>query len=327
MGEAAGAGLLELPREDVLDWFRQRVRPEADPFLPWILLATDVASEGLDLPLLARVVHYDLPWTAVRLEQRSGRAFRLGSRRPAVEIVQLLPPRAIERRLGQERIVARKARLPARLGLAPDDRGEAAWRVRASLAAHWWEMAARPGVSRITGAIPGTVAGFRIVLSSGVEHAVVLSRAESGFEGDLGKTDRLLAQALDARESAAPSAGRIRTILRALAGPARAALQRANGQELAAVPSGPARALARRVIQLARSAANARDAERLAVLGAGLRFLRRGHTAGEARMLAGWTSLASAELLGAFRGLPEEARIEVARVELIGVLIVEQPGR
>ena len=36
------------------------------------LLVTDVAAEGLDLQRAARVVHYDLPWTPMRLEQREG---------------------------------------------------------------------------------------------------------------------------------------------------------------------------------------------------------------------------------------------------------------
>ncbi|MBI3746094.1 MAG: hypothetical protein HY264_06140 [Chloroflexi bacterium] len=42
------------------------------------LLASDVAAEGLNLQRAGRIVHYDLPWTAVRLEQRDGRALRQG---------------------------------------------------------------------------------------------------------------------------------------------------------------------------------------------------------------------------------------------------------
>lgn len=47
------------------------------------LLATDVASQGLNLQHRARwVVHFDLPWTPMRLEQRAGRVDRIGQSRP-----------------------------------------------------------------------------------------------------------------------------------------------------------------------------------------------------------------------------------------------------
>jgi superfamily II DNA or RNA helicase len=46
------------------------------------LLATDVASQGLNLQHRARwVVHFDLPWTPMRLEQRIGRVDRIGQTR------------------------------------------------------------------------------------------------------------------------------------------------------------------------------------------------------------------------------------------------------
>ncbi|MEO6222094.1 MAG: DEAD/DEAH box helicase [Vicinamibacterales bacterium] len=46
------------------------------------LLATDVASQGLNLQHRARwVVHFDLPWTPMRLEQRVGRVDRIGQTR------------------------------------------------------------------------------------------------------------------------------------------------------------------------------------------------------------------------------------------------------
>jgi superfamily II DNA or RNA helicase len=48
-----------------------------------VLLATDVASQGLNLQHRARwVVHFDLPWTPMRLEQRVGRVDRIGQTRP-----------------------------------------------------------------------------------------------------------------------------------------------------------------------------------------------------------------------------------------------------
>ena len=54
-----------------------------------VLLATDVASQGLNLHQCARwVIHVDLPWNPIRLEQRAGRVDRLGQTRD-VHVTQL----------------------------------------------------------------------------------------------------------------------------------------------------------------------------------------------------------------------------------------------
>ncbi|MEN3339196.1 MAG: hypothetical protein V7647_2872 [Acidobacteriota bacterium] len=58
-----------------------------------LLLATDAASEGLNLhhgqghPGCRAVIHYELPWSPARLEQRTGRVDRLGQRRRVHEIL------------------------------------------------------------------------------------------------------------------------------------------------------------------------------------------------------------------------------------------------
>ena len=59
-----------------------------------LLLATDAASEGLNLHLGGRgqpgcrvVLHYELPWSPARLEQRTGRVDRIGQRRRVHEIL------------------------------------------------------------------------------------------------------------------------------------------------------------------------------------------------------------------------------------------------
>ena len=84
----AMAGALAGPRRVAvlhggLDGFEQRRalaafhNGEAD-----VLFATDVASQGLNLQHRARwVVHFDLPWTPMRLEQRVGRVDRIGQTR------------------------------------------------------------------------------------------------------------------------------------------------------------------------------------------------------------------------------------------------------
>jgi superfamily II DNA/RNA helicase len=95
-GNEAGIGISRMAREDVLSWFRPDPPREGGP---GVLITTDVSAEGIDLQRAARVVHYDLPWTAVRLDQRDGRALRLGSRHASVEVIRFDMPREIERRL------------------------------------------------------------------------------------------------------------------------------------------------------------------------------------------------------------------------------------
>ena len=53
-----------------------------------VLLATDAASEGLNLQSRCRlVIHFELPWTPARLEQRTGRVDRLGQSRRVHEVI------------------------------------------------------------------------------------------------------------------------------------------------------------------------------------------------------------------------------------------------
>jgi len=46
-----------------------------------ILIATDVASEGLNLQFCDTVINYDLPWNPMKIEQRIGRCHRFGQER------------------------------------------------------------------------------------------------------------------------------------------------------------------------------------------------------------------------------------------------------
>jgi hypothetical protein len=51
------------------------------PLLPEVLICTQVGQEGIDLHRHCRhVVHYDLAWNPAVLEQRTGRADRIGSK-------------------------------------------------------------------------------------------------------------------------------------------------------------------------------------------------------------------------------------------------------
>lgn len=51
-----------------------------------VLLATDAASEGLNLQSCGVLINFDLPWNPMRVEQRIGRIDRIGQRHPEVWI-------------------------------------------------------------------------------------------------------------------------------------------------------------------------------------------------------------------------------------------------
>jgi superfamily II DNA or RNA helicase len=55
------------------------------------LVSTDMAAEGLNLQRAAVVIHYDLPWNPVKLDQRNGRAHRIGQQRDTVRAIYFLP--------------------------------------------------------------------------------------------------------------------------------------------------------------------------------------------------------------------------------------------
>jgi superfamily II DNA or RNA helicase len=74
-----------------------------------VLVSTDVAAEGLNLQRAGAVVHYDIPWNPVKLDQRNGRAHRIGQARESVHATYFIP----ENR-GVMEIVARKNRIRRR---------------------------------------------------------------------------------------------------------------------------------------------------------------------------------------------------------------------
>ncbi|HEX9985337.1 MAG TPA: DEAD/DEAH box helicase [Thermoanaerobaculia bacterium] len=86
--EVLGCGLItasERSREAVLRAFREG---KLD-----VVVSTDLAAEGLNLQRAGVVVHYDIPWNPVKLQQRNGRAHRIGQTREAVRAVYFLPER------------------------------------------------------------------------------------------------------------------------------------------------------------------------------------------------------------------------------------------
>jgi hypothetical protein len=66
-----------------------------------VLLATDAASEGLNLQTCSFLVNYDMPWNPMRVEQRIGRIDRIGQQEPVVQVRNYFVPGTIEERVYQ----------------------------------------------------------------------------------------------------------------------------------------------------------------------------------------------------------------------------------
>lgn len=56
---------------------------------PRLLLASEVASEGIDLQFSSLLVNYDLPWNPMRIEQRIGRIDRIGQKAERIVILNI----------------------------------------------------------------------------------------------------------------------------------------------------------------------------------------------------------------------------------------------
>lgn len=73
------AGVPEATQKEIIDSFGTK-----DSKIQ-VLLATDVASEGLNLHYNCnRLVHYDVPWSLIRIEQRNGRINRYGQEKKPI---------------------------------------------------------------------------------------------------------------------------------------------------------------------------------------------------------------------------------------------------
>ncbi|GAA0457931.1 DEAD/DEAH box helicase [Alkalibacillus silvisoli] len=62
-------------RKSKKQWMLQLFENNAD-----VLIATDAGAEGLNLQFCKNMIHYDLPWNPMRLEQRIGRIHRFGQK-------------------------------------------------------------------------------------------------------------------------------------------------------------------------------------------------------------------------------------------------------
>jgi hypothetical protein len=373
-GERAGIGRAAAPREAVLGWFRRDAAAGASAgsqgeerggresvdaaeshrrvppaLIPLHLIATDVAAEGLDLRRAARVVHYDLPWTPMRLEQREGRVRRAASAHQEVELVRFDPPPAVETRLRQLAALEQKRVLPARAGLGAEGRG--LWRWRAELAAEFARAGAVAvgsadagdsdgGGGAAAGDAAGRIAAVRTgppgVLAGFTLHAATTAR------DNLFMPDSWLIW-LD-RDGAATDdsdvvASRLRACLSAPGAPIESPVTSAALERLAPIvrerlrtlaqarwrdvmPTAPARHLVARLQAMIRPAVRRRDATELALLERTLQFASGGHTAGEAALVEQLARAPLDVLRARLRELPPPTpRADEVAVRLIGLVL------
>ena len=136
------------------------------------LLTTDLLSEGVNLQDASVVIHLDLPWTPARLEQRVGRARRIGSTHKTVAVYALSAPAAAEALLRVEQ------RLHAKLRAANRAIGIAGTILPvATPNAMEWDRAA-PSASRRQEALRQRLAAWRSTQAPHLEHAVPLLAVE-----------------------------------------------------------------------------------------------------------------------------------------------------
>ena len=326
-GDRAGLGHSLVPREIVLSWFRAGATPPTHSArLPLHLVATDVAAEGLDFQRAARVVHYDSPWTVMRLEQREGRAVRLGSEHRTVEVVRFMPPPSLEAAIHVEAGLLRKAKLPGKAGLGPQASRQ--WRWRAELAARIGTANGTSGIGLVRGRKCGLLAGFTL-------HSVMGTRSEClgsvvgwlSEEGEWSEDEDVVSQALAAAalstEHSPVDDRQRRHALKSLVAPIRAHLAvAAERRWIGADADLEARCLATRLGHAVHQAAQQRDGRALQRLERALAFTSGGHTAGEVALIRGLLAVNDLELLDAIDRLPPATpRPEAIEVRISGLVI------
>ncbi|MGO4593130.1 helicase-related protein [Leifsonia sp. 2TAF2] len=83
-------GLTDVEQQEIVESFKQQSSPIR------VLVTGDVASEGVNLHSQCHeLIHFDIPWSLIRIEQRNGRIDRYGQRqRPQITTLLLSPDNA-----------------------------------------------------------------------------------------------------------------------------------------------------------------------------------------------------------------------------------------
>jgi SNF2 family DNA or RNA helicase len=122
-------GNQDRPKHIVIEEFRKDPRQR-------VLVATEVAAEGVDLQFCQTLINYDLPWNPTRIEQRIGRIDRLGQLSPFIKVWNLYFADTID-----DRIVSR---LLERLRVFEEALGEAEAVVGEEISRLEYELLCRP---------------------------------------------------------------------------------------------------------------------------------------------------------------------------------------
>jgi len=89
-----GNAWMPITKEELKNAFREGERIK-------ILLATEAASEGLNLQTCGVLINYDMPWNPMRVEQRIGRVDRIGQRYERVWIYNYFYKETVEAKVYQ----------------------------------------------------------------------------------------------------------------------------------------------------------------------------------------------------------------------------------
>ena len=305
-GSDAGIGEVRTTREEALGAFRSDGRDMTSRLRPTILITTDVLAEGLDIQAAERVVHYDLPWNEVRLEQRNGRAVRGGSRHASVEVVRFLPPPYLEKRLAILETLTHKSRIAEQLGLGAGRRER--WRWRAAMAATYGSRPPTIGTAGIAIEPAGILAALSVrgsrvprphLRGAGVIHqswfpaplnllsTIVWIGPDGSWTEDPGLITDRIERAILHETTMALEPSDITGAVRRVGTVSRVLVDRLQrGRWTRASPQAGLRPLAEMLRTTAVDAARRRDTETLQRLDQALEFLAGGHTAGERSLIS-----------------------------------------
>ncbi len=255
-----------------------------------LLITTDLVSEGLDLQDADTVVHYDLPWTPLRLAQRVGRVVRLGSLHPCADVLWFAPPITIEHRLRLERQHARKMAVQLALSVPSTSGVGRARVVNATLAAR--ELFCAEAVGDTTGEPVLTRSAFAVVRGPLALAAAIRWRTARGSVDELlviggspprvvESYSRIVALISRLRRGVAEEDSIPSELQRALLATLRERLRAAAWPPV----GGDVRRVRRLVLLQGFEAGKQRDLGRLSLLDRVLNLLRTGRRAGTMRQL------------------------------------------
>ncbi len=260
-------------------------RPPPDVTKVSTLVATDLVSEGLNLQDADGVVHYDLPWTPLRLVQRVGRVARLKSKHRHVDVYWFGSHPELETRLGLERRITCKTACQLDLGVIATSRvGRArlinlAFEQRELLARGSAPTASEPGYAVVRGPLAAAVKVVWQREPWGIPELVVLAGNPLAQQRDFGKMHKIVETLLSAPQVECPPPP---TVVDALT----TVVQRRLGRSNSGPTNTSAKRLARIITRHGYAAGRDRNIAALRILDAVLDCVQRGLAVGAERELS-----------------------------------------